>query len=373
MKKGRLLSIIYIVTALMCLSGCDSGGGLRTDRSEIERLMLIQTMGLDQKGDGIEMSISSGLGPEDSPALVMTAAATGMEAAIARLQNYSPENQLYYGHVQYLLLGQEAAMTDLASILEWVDRSPVMRMGTTMFIVRGSAVDAVEATSQQSTDITERLSAMERGVRVKGQHIYSLREVAAALSDGRGALCLAVETASSADTVLTEDKQADAVIPAGYAVLNGDGLIDFLTPEQSLGAELLTGSPTGTLVSVDDNTLELLSCDTSISGQWDDEGTLTGITVECVLRAGLLENALNASSEPVTLDAAFSRDARAWLTDVLSRAQALNCDFLGLKTAVLKDGKNRSVLAGQWADIFPALPITVTVDGQVDRSYDLSN
>lgn len=372
MKKRRLLSIIYMVTVLLCLSGC-SGGGLNTDRSEIERLMLIQTMGLDRKGDGIEMSVSSGLGIDDSPALVMTAAATGMEAAIARLQNYSPENQLYYGHVQYLLLGQQAAVTDLASILEWVDRSPVMRMGTTMFIVRGSAVEAVEATSLQSTDITERLSALERGLRVKGQQIYSLREVASALSDGRGALCLAVETASSEDTVLTEDKQADAVIPAGYAVLNGGGLVDFLTPEQSLGAQILTASPTGTLVSVDENTLELLSCDTDISGRWDSRGKLTGITVECTLRAGLLESALDRQTDPDRLDEAFSRDARGWLTDVLSRSQALSCDFLGLKTAVLDRGKDRAALAEQWSDVFPSLPVTVTVDGRVDRNYDLSD
>ena len=94
----RFLSILYMLPLLLCLSGCSQA--LDADRHDVERLLLIQTMGLDSRGTGVEMSVSSGLGPEDDPALVMSAPASGIEDAIARLQNYSTENQLFYAHVQ---------------------------------------------------------------------------------------------------------------------------------------------------------------------------------------------------------------------------------------------------------------------------------
>ncbi len=367
----RALTILYVLPLTLCLAGCGSGS-MRTDRTDIERLMLIQTMGLDRKGEGVEMSVSSGLGPEDRPALVMTAAASGMEAAIQRLQAYSPENQLFYGHVQYLLLGEEAAKEDLQAILAWVDRSPVMRMGTAMLIVKGSAVEAVEAASGEATDITARLASLERGQRARGQDIHSLREVAGALANGQGALCLAVETTDAEDEVLTQDKQAAAVVPVGCAVLGPDGLVDFLTPEQSLGAELLTGRPVGTLVSVDGAALELLSCETEVSGRFDENGALTGLAADCTVRAGLLEKPLDHDESSQDLDGALAQAVRGWIAGAVEKAQTLGCDFLDLRTAAMDGGSDRALRMEAWPEIFPALPVTVTVNAAVDRSYDLS-
>ena len=93
----RFAIIIYVCAWLSVQAGC--GAGLASDRHDVERLLLIQTMGLDSADGLVEMSVSSGLGPEDRPSLVMSAQARGIEDAIARLQNYSPENQLFYAHV----------------------------------------------------------------------------------------------------------------------------------------------------------------------------------------------------------------------------------------------------------------------------------
>lgn len=366
----RLLPLLYIVPLLLCLSGCGSSI-LEADRHDIERLLLIQTMGLDAQGSGVEMSVSSGLGPEDSPALVMSTAAAGIEDAIARLQNYSPENQLFYAHVQYLLLGEEAARRDLPTVLEWVDRSPTLRMDTDMVIVRGRARDAVVDASQGSTDITERLASLGREAHTTGWTIHTLREIAAELAEDRGALCLAVQTVPTKDTVFTEDKGANAVIPMGYAVLNQQGLLGFLSPEASLGAELLTGDATGILFSVAGNTMEVLNGSADVSGQWSEDGRLEGITVACSLQTGILEQAQDKDPSPEDLDRLLSETVAGWLTQTLERAQSWSCDFLHLEQSVLKTQKQRAA-AGDWAQTLSSLPVTISVDGIVDRSYDLA-
>ena len=366
----RLLLLLYVCLLLPLLGGC--GASLQSDRHDVERLLLIQTMGLDRQDGRLVMSVSSGLGPDEEPALVMSASAFGIEDAIAKLQNYSPENQLFYAHVQYLLLGQTAAAADLKSVIDWVDRSPTLRMDTDMLIVRGSARDAVADTSEQATDITQRLASLERQARSTGWSVHTLREVAAALSEGLGALCLAVETTPTEQRVFTEQMQSDAVIPTGYAVLGTDGLLEFLSPEQSLGAELLTGDPAGLLITVEGDTMEVLDGSARISGRFSPNGALERIEIQCMIRTGVLEKAPGDGLEPEALDAALSETVAGWVSGALERAQATGCDYLGLRQAVLGQAPDKTGLEDGWPEIFPTVPISVAMDGRVDRSYDLA-
>ncbi len=366
----RLLLLLYVWALALCLSGC--GMSLASDRHDAEKLLLIQTMGLDREDEHLVMSVSSGLGPDKEPALVMSAEAGGIEDAIARLQNYSPENQLFYAHVQYLLLGERSADQDLDSVIQWVDRSPTLRMDTDMLVVKGSARDAVVDASEQATDITQRLASLERQARSTGWTINTLRQVAAALAEGDGALCLAVQTAPSEGRVFTDEQRSDAVVPAGYAVLDQRGLVRFLSPEASLGAEVLTGGPSGLLVTVDGCTMELLDGEAEVTGRFSDGGAPEGINVRCTVRTGVLEKPLRDAPSPEALDAALSDTVRSWVSQALACAQEDRCDFLGLRQAALKNAPDKEALDQAWRELFPSLPITVTVDGRVDRSYDLA-
>ncbi len=365
----RLLLLLYVSLPLLFLSGC--GASLAADRHDAERLLLIQTLGLDS-GEGLyRMSVSSGLGPEDKPALVMSTGSHSIEGAIADLQNLSPENQLFYAHVQYILLGESAAKEAMNDIIRWVDRSPTLRMDTNMLIVKGTAAEAVVGSSEASTDITQRLESLDRQARSTGWTIQTLRDVATALSQGDGALCMAVQTVPAENAVFTEDMQSDAVVPAGYAVLGPEGLVGFLTPEQSLGAALLTRDTTGLLITVAGNTMELLDGSARIEGQFSADGAPEGVTVSCTLRTGVLETSRERELTPDQLDAALSETVAGWVADALRQAQDAKCDFLGLKNAVLRSAGARERWGGGWNELFSTLPVTISVDGRVDRSYDL--
>ncbi len=363
-------SIIILYVCLLALTG-GCRFSLESDRHDAERLLLIQTMGLDSWEGGVEMSVSSGLGEEDAPALVMSTPATGIEDAIARLQNYSPENQLFYAHVQYLLLGEGAAQRELANVIQWADRSPTLRMDTDMLVVKGLARDAVVNASGQATDITQRLASMDRQARSMGWTIYSLRQAAAALAEGDGALCLAVETVPTDGKVFTEQSRTDAVVPSGYAMLGRDGLAGFLDPERSLGAELIVGDPAGLLITVGGCTLELLECSARIEGIDGADGSPAGVWLRCAVQAGLLETSGEAPA-PEELDRALSETVGAWIAGAVAAAQEAGCDCLGIRRAVLSSAGDMAAWGGAWETIFPELDVTVTVDGQVERNYDLA-
>lgn len=367
----RVIIILYVSLALCPLSGCRQG--IFSSHHDMERLRPIQTIGLDRQEEGVVMSISSGIGPEAAPPLVMKSAASSIETAITRLQDYSPEDELFYAHVQYILLGETLAADSIMPLLSWVTRSPTMRTGTSLFIVKGNADTAVTATTGAETDITERLASLEREAAVRGQHIYTLREVAAALTERGCALCLAVQAYPSTNTIFTDTKASAAIVPVGYAVLEDGVVVSYLTQNETLGAQLLDKGAVGSQLTLDGNVLEFFEGEAHASGQWDDDGNLTGICVRGTVKAGIREREKDGESDTQILQAQLHAAVLDAITAVITRSQALSCDFLNLEATVTQSlpGHRRSEVA-QWDTLFPTLPITVDIDSEISRSYDLS-
>ena len=367
MKKRILL--LYIL-ALSLLSGCS--GGLFASRRAMEHLRPIQTISLDRTEGGIVMGVSSGMGPNGGAPLVMKCAAAGIEPAMARLQSYSPEDELFYAHVRFILLGEEMAARGLMPILDWIERSPAMQMDTQMILVRGSACDALADATGETTDITERLSSLEREEFDRGQHIYSLREIAAALLERGGALCLTVRSEDSDGVIVTESETTAAVVPEGYAVLRDDRPPAYLTAEETMGAELLEGSVNGALAVVDGTVLELFSDGASATGLWDENGGLTGILIRCSLEAGVVEIPEDGNADLRTTEEHLSSHAGEWLAAAVARSQSMGCDFLDLYGSVLMGAPLRW-REEEFSERFSDLPVTVSAQAFIDRSYDLPN
>ncbi len=357
----RRFFLIPFIICFLVLPGC--GRGLLAGTRDMERLLPVQTIGLDRAGDGVALGISTGPGPDDAPPLVLRCASSGVEPAIRRLQSYSPEDELFYAHVRYILLGESMAGTGILPLLDWVERSPSMRMDTAMLLVRGSAGGALADTAAGSSDVTRRLAALQREAEGRGLRVRSLREIAVSLLERGCALCLAIREEPAADAVVTEDAAAVTVVPTGYALLRAEAEPVFLTEAETMGAALLTGGVNGVTAELGGSVLEVFSPGAEITVLRDADGAPAGLLIRCGLTAGVLEREAGAEADTAALEALFSRTAEAWLAAAAARAQALGCDFLGLSDALRRDGPE-----ALWA----SLPVTVEADAVIDRSYDLS-
>ena len=352
----RTLLILYIA-ALVLLAGCE--GNLFSSHRDMERLRPVQTMGFDGTGEGVTVSVSTGLGPEDAPSLVMTASGTGVEDAIAALQDYSPEDELFYAHVRYVLLGESVTGDRLMSLLDWVERSPSMRLNTNLLLIRGRADSAVTGAMGDSGDVTERLVSLEREELARGRHLYTRREAAAALLERGGALCLTAKAAPTEGVIHTEGSSAAALIPTGYAVLRDGGATVFLTPEETLGTELLEGGVNGARVEVDGNVLEIIAGSGRARLGRGRDGK-TALVLESELTAGLLETDPEIPEPDLpALERSLAREAEGWLTAAVSRSRTLGCDFLDLQS-----------MTGTAEALSSRISVETAVTAVIDRSYD---
>ena len=372
MKKTLL--ILYVLLSGALLSSCR--GELFSGHRDMEHLRPVQTLGFDAEGDTYTMSISTGAGPDDTPPLVMKATAPGIESAAAHLQDWSPEDELFYAHIRFILLGQSMAdgrSEGIETVLDWVERSPSMRMDTPLILIRGRADEAVIGALGDATDVTERLASLERFYRAQGGSLSTLRQTACSLLERGWALCLAAALYPDEGTNFTKTENSLAIVPAGLALLRPteEGIrANWLTRNESMGTELLRGNVTGTPIPLEEGTLELIRGSAVASGIWAEDGTPMGLYIRCELLAGILEREGGATEEALTAE--LSEAAEGWLRDTAERSAALGCDFAGLADAMRKNAPGRGRNSRITDDVLFSLPVIVSVDARIASSYDLS-
>ena len=106
MHRAQTLALL-LAAGLLC-SGCSSGT-ISSNYRPVEDLTLVQTIGVDRAPEGVCLSASTGRVGENEPPQRMTQTGETVLAALDRLQDRTPNAELFYAQTSYLLLGEEAA------------------------------------------------------------------------------------------------------------------------------------------------------------------------------------------------------------------------------------------------------------------------
>lgn len=375
MRRTRALALL-LAAGLLC-NGCSSGA-ISTNYRPVEDLMLIQTIGVDLAPEGVCLSASTGRAGENEPPKRMTQAGGTMLAALGQLQDRTPNAELFYAQTSYLLLGEEAAAAgELTPLLDFIARNPDMRLSAPLFLVRGTAQQAVMDTGDDRTDVTEALAALQKDTALSGaSHAFSCADIVRAFA---GSGCAAVGAVACVRTPESEGGTL-TLVPAGYAIFRGGDYLGCIAPETARGASMLLGVVTNGDIAVRDGDgstvmLTLDTCRAAIRPVWDG-GTLARVDVTLRLRAGISElrtpRRITERAYQQALNAALAACVGGWVRDAIAASQALEADFLGVGQAVaVRSGHRGAAVRDGWAELWPDVPVRVTVEADVGRTYDL--
>ena len=376
MRHRRALALL-LAAGMLC-SGC-STGAISSNYRPVEDLALIQTIGVDRAPEGVCLSAATGKACENEAPKRMTQSGVSMLAALDQLQDRTPSAELFYAQTSYLLLGEEAAAAGgLAPLLDFIARDPDMRLSTPLFIVRGgTAQQAVMETGDDKADVTEALVALEKDIALDGtSHACSCTDIARALA---GSGCAVVGAVTCVRTPEDEGGKL-ALAPAGYAIFRDGDYVGSIEPETARGASMLLGvAGHGDLAVTDSDgstvMLTLDTCRAAIRPVWDG-GTLARVDVTLRLRAGISElrtpRRITAQAYQDELNAALAACVGGLVRDALAASQALEADFLGVGQAIaVRSGRRWAAIRDGWAELWPGVPVRVTVDADVGRTYDL--
>ena len=104
-----------IWAAVILLAACLPGDLLPRPR-EMGELAPVRVMGVDADGPELEVTAATGERDGQEP-LTLTARGASVSAAVRETQDLG-DSYLHYGHVEQLVIGQEAAQEKLPQILD---------------------------------------------------------------------------------------------------------------------------------------------------------------------------------------------------------------------------------------------------------------
>lgn len=418
----RFLSLLIIICALPALSGC---GSIYSNYREIQQLMVIQTMGIDREKGGVQVSMAAAAEASGGGPRRMSAQGSTVTAAIDRACKLSYEEEIFFSHVNHLLVGEAAAEEGLDTFLDYVSQSPTMRIDIPLYIVRGgTANQAVMEVGDSSKGISEVMQTVhESFASPSDSQVFTVADTINSLLRYGSALVCAVECVPSSESVSPgkaeseqqssgqsaqggegqsaqqgEEQKPQAVegqnsqdktqgenplmaVPAGYAVIRDGKLCKFIEPEEAAAVGLLTGRLPITGITVTDRngknaTLELNQGSADIVPIWGGKGQLKGLNIQAQVIASVLETdnwQQSSSNEYINhLTAQLESAISQRLSSLLRTSMKLKADFLGLAGQVeRKSPENYRLMSQRFSELLPGLELQITVSGQLSHTNDM--
>ena len=418
----RFLSLLIIICSLPSLSGC---GSIYSNYREIQQLMVVQPMGIDREKGGVQVSMAAAAEASGGGPRRMSAQGSTITAAIDRAYKLSYEEEIFFSHVNHLLVGEAAAEEGLDAFLDYVSQSPTMRIDIPLYIVRGSTANqAVMEVGDSSKGISEVMQTVhESFASPSNSRVFTVADTINSLLRYGSALVCAVECVPSSESISPEKsesaQQSDGqntqegegqnaqqgeeqnaqeeegqnaqdktqgenplmAVPAGYAVIRDGKLCKFIEPEEAVAVGLLTGSLPITAITVTDRngrnaSLELNQGSADIVPVWGGKGQLKGLNIQAQVSASVLETdnwQQGSSSEYINhLTAQLESAVSQRLSSLLRTSMKLKADFLGLAGQVeRKSPENYRLLSQHFSELLPGLELQITVSGQLSHTNDM--
>ena len=350
MKKTAWL-ILALVLALTC-SGCS----LWEPSPPLEAVERVETMGVD-RADGVRVSVSTGTG-KDAEHIDDTGET--LRVALNALRDRSEHGGLFYGHTQYLLLGEDYVREGIQELLDFVARSAELRLATPVYVLRGTAADAV---LDEKLDVTGQLGSMAR----TGVPACTALEAVDAFAGAGAALVPA----------LTYDSEAQTLHPDGCAVLSDGRLAGYLDAREAEAAAWLNGAGGESIALPDGATVTVTDCKPALTAEWEGKAvSAVTLTLEAEATVDQLREDLTVTKASVrhALEQALAQEMANRLASAIGKTQEYRADALGIGERLFQ----AHPIAWQrrdpnWQSDFPNTPIAVKVHAHLSDTQDLTD
>lgn len=393
----RLISLLIIIVSLPSLTACNT---IYSNYREIQQLLVIQTLGLDIDKGGVLVSMAAPAENSGSEPRQMSARGGTITAAIDRAYDLSYEEQIFFSHVNHILIGEPTADAGIDVFLDYVCQSPTLRLDIPLYIVRdGTANEAVENVGSGSKGISEIMQAVrESFASPSSSKVFTVMDTLSSLERYGSALVCAIQCVPSSESGSKqqpeqEDSQAEnsassekrpeepvTAAPAGYAVIRDGKLCKYIEPDEAVAIGLLLGSVPITPLEVRDingkpSTLEVDSGSSDIRPVWGGKGDLKGLDIQVHVCASVLETGTvedTGSGEYINhLTAQLEAAVSERVSSLLQTSMKLKADFLGLSSFVERQSpENYRLLDQSFSELLPGLELQVTVSGELSQTND---
>jgi len=376
--------LIVLLTALMMfpLTGCMGELTLNNMSRDIAKYELVQTIGVDSyASDGVTVSVSAPAVGDDASPLILTGTGGTVIGALEKLHNYAPKDKIFYAHTKNYIIGEDAAKSNIPGYLDFIERDMNMRLDTALFIVKeGTAEDLVTQTGEDDTEITQILLSMQKNTDLLSDcKVFTCGEVAANLAEYGCSLVAAVSLIEAENVVSGAGTMT--ALPAGYGIIKDGRLIDYVDAELVSGANVfIDGGMDADVMEIDDGYGGVMAFRTTLTRCEPEpvyeNGVLQYINVNVTLTANIdsVSSNIDIYDNAVLseLESKISAEQEKRIEEILTFSQDLDTDFLAIGRRIeLKAPVKFAKMPDKWEDIFSETMFNLSVDTDIERTYDM--
>lgn len=377
--------LIVILIFMLIATGCSN---ISFGKVEIDELLILNAVGVDRSNDNNESTVAisaasksinatseetsnASAGQKGNSALLVSTGETVFEA-IRKLSTFS-EDRLFWGHVDYILIGEDAAKDNLPQYLDFFMRDHELRLNSKVLIVKDNTAKAVfQQTIEEENFIGD---ILENLFKSKGRMSISDELLLVEIMGMFDNTC--ISTYIPCIELINEPN--NKIKLSGFALFKDTDLFGYITDDMARGFNWVRGKIDSGVISVKDKngqkiSLEIIESKTKIKPVISD-GRLD-IKIK-ILFSTNITGVMGTKNifEKDELDFLKTQQEEAVKNEVkkiIEFAQKNNMDIFGICNEVHhKKPVYWKSIKDNWSEIFPNLNITVEVDSNINRTYDI--
>ena len=389
MKKILIFATLFLT--LCC--GC-SANPLLPEKVKMDQLAMVQLLGVDRADDekikvtvlerdieDVEMgqgsqggnSSSTANSAKDSPGHISAEAET-LAKAQTELQ-INTQKDLFFGHMDYLIIGESAAADGLYEYVNYIIRESVIPLNSQMYIAKGDAGKLMERADKMPYFLPDYLSIFMNNKDISFQTSQKtiMDFFADSNSDQR------ISTVPLLDVSGGKNPQPEL---KGYAVLKDYKKVGYLEGDEAKGYNILHNLYNNENLQIHDSdgknaalTVDYMS--TQIIPEIK-KGKLQKVYVHCKVKSNVAEDQgkddFNKDAIVKHAENEQTRIIEGYIKSALKASQEMGTDVINLfKTVRIMDSNYYKSVRKDWDKIYKDVPFDVTVNSKIQRGNSSRN
>ena len=383
MRKFVCLTFIFLV--LITITGCSQ---IARSKIEIDEAMFVRVLSIDKgENNNVKVTITSKNISTTSGGISQTSnqesyniSSEGktMFEAVRSLWAFA-DRRPYYGHTEFILIGEDIAKEGILKYLDYVSRDHQFRHNSRIYIVKGgSASSLVEGTHTSGIFFGDMLKNLESNI--VGLSISSKVSVAEAIFifDNPNVSTFIPCIEKTKKTVQEgQDKGKYDVAIKGYAIFKKDKLVRYLLDKESRGINWVKNRIASGVILVkgkkgEDISLEIINSQTRMKPE------IAKNNLACTIKVDVNTNIDEITAPDNVFDRASidylnkqqEKAIKTEIENVLNIAQKSNLDFFGIiQEFHMKYPGSWKEIEKNWAELFPQIKFNVVVTSKINRTY----
>lgn len=397
-SQSKILLVLLLLTVVTLSTGFDE---IIKGRTEIESLYPITLAGIDKNDDpekAYQVTTVSPTTEEEAqkPINIMTAAGRTLFEANRVIGMYA-ENDIFWGHTKYVLLGEDTAKDDINKYLDFFMRDNEPRRTILPIIVKGySSGEVINRLYEQSVDISASLEKLMENAGLTSYYspINLLEYYDVSIESGDGYLpCIvleeenkyliiehgseAVEKGQYEELQKSETSIMDVVmhIP-GYALIRDGKVVGYMEHEKARGLNWVINKVVSGVIVLEHEgvqyNLEIVEGSSQISPKIEGDTLKADIAIRAeTIITEINKQGVRIENELIQeLSSKLKKEVEKEVKDAIEIAQEHKIDILGIgnKFHLKYPVKWEKEYKDQWEELFPNLDINILVSPNIERS-----